>query len=45
MNVHGHEHDRPQRRDSATFWDRKMMCWRRFDDTALGAHWELGARC
>lgn len=42
MNVHGHEHDRPQRRHSATFWGPKMMSWRRFDEH--GARRALEAR-
>jgi hypothetical protein len=42
MNVHRHEDDRPQRRHSVTFWDRKMIPWRRVDEN--GARYALGPR-
>jgi len=42
MNVHEHEHGRPQRHHDATFWGRKMVSWRRFD--ASGARRTLDAR-
>jgi hypothetical protein len=37
-----HEYDRPERRHRATFWGRKMIGWRRFDES--GARRALGAR-
>jgi hypothetical protein len=42
LNVHRHEDDRPQRRHSVTFWDRKMISWRRVDEN--GARYALGPR-
>jgi len=42
MSVHGHEHNRPWRRYSDTFWRLKMISGRPFDEN--GARRALAAR-